>query len=155
MTNKFMITSVIAILVIGLSVLGLEVKNLRAEVAQLSSTPASAVQAQQPSVKAKFTQPNDWRLPSRSRWDPYSELTQIQQQMDQLFNQSFRGGLWPQRGPVDDLFSLNSDIKDNQDRYVVDMDIPGMEKENINVEVKNENDVKDIQSLIEIKLSIK
>ena len=34
-------------------------------------------------------------------------------------------------------YNLSTDIKDTRDEYVINMDLPGMDKNNINVEVKN------------------
>ena len=136
MTNKSITIGIMSILVAGLIFLGLEVKDLRADVSRLSTTPAQATSRQQV-TGPKSTRPDVWQPSSNNRWDPYAELAQIQSQMNRLFNESFSGGLWHQGIPGRDTHNLRTDINDTKDKYVIDMDIPGMEKENINVEVKN------------------
>ena len=137
MTNKLIAIGVIGVLVAGLILLGLEVKNLRAEVAQLSTAPLSTAKMHQQAMKPKFTQPADWWWSLNDRWNPYSELAQIQRRMNRLFNESFGGGLWQRGIPAGDTYDLSTDIKGTKNEYVISMDIPGMEKDQINVEVKN------------------
>jgi len=137
MTNKIIIIGVIGILVVGLVFLGLEMRNLRAEVSKLSADPGTFLQPHPQTVVPKFTRPNDPRLSLGHRWDPYAELSRIQNQMNRLFNESFTGGLFHGGLPAGHTYALSSDIKDSRNKYVINMDIPGMEKENINVEVKN------------------
>ena len=137
MAKRSIIVGVVTILVVGLIFLGVEVKKLRAEVTQLSGAPSSSINPSQQQSKQKFTPPDDWWGAFNNQWDPYSELAHIQRQMNRLFNETFRGGVWHKGVPADNTYELSSDIKENKDSYVISMDIPGMEKENINVEVKN------------------
>jgi len=70
--------------------------------------------------------------------DPYVEFAQFQRQVNQLFDKTSWNGL--QRGfSAGNSYQLATDIKDNKDKYIISMDIPVMEKQNINVEVKNNN----------------
>jgi HSP20 family protein len=141
MTNKIIIIGIMTVLITGLVVLGTQIQKLQAEVVKLSAAPATpkaaAAPAQQQPVRPRFAQPSGPGISYNDPWDAYSELARIQGQMDQLFNQTFRGGLWRGKMPGMDVYRLSSDIQDNQDKYVISMDIPGMDKENINVEVKN------------------
>ncbi len=127
MTNKLIIIAVITGLIIGIVSLGIEVKKLRAE------EPASATDTRQQQNPSKF--PDVWTA-AGNRWDPYSELMQFQNEMNKLFHETFRDELW-RMGNGENLYELNTDIKDNKNNYLISMDIPGMEKENINVEVRN------------------
>ncbi|MDP8266817.1 MAG: Hsp20/alpha crystallin family protein [Candidatus Aceula meridiana] len=159
MTNKIIIVGVIGVLVVGLVLLGFEVKNLRREVVQLSRRPiASAValrqqpmarsrqpqprqmqpkQTQPRQAQSKQMRPQDPRMSFYSQWDPYAEITQVQNQMRQLLDEESQGGLWYQELPSGNSYTLNSDVKDDKDKYIINVDIPGMEKENINVEVRS------------------
>ena len=137
MTNRAIIGLVVGILVAGLVLLGIEVKDLRAEVTQLSGSPLSALTGHQKQLRSSFTPPDSWWFSSNNRWDPYSELEHIQKQMNRLLDESFSGGLWRRGIPVGDNYDLSTDIKDTKDKYVINMDIPGMEKDNIDVEVRN------------------
>jgi len=139
MTNKSIIIAVIAILVVGLAYLGMEVKSLRREVTRLTGVPSQQTRQDPPQGGSQFTQlaADDWWPSFNSRWDPYSEMAQIQREMNRLFRESFRGGGRHRGASRANIYNLTTDIKDAQDKYVINMDIPGMEKENINVEVKN------------------
>ena len=137
MTNKIIIIGVVSILVVGLVFLGLEVKNLRAEITQLSRIPSATTHPDQQAVKPKFTRPDDPWLPVNIWWDPYDELSQIQSQMNRLFSETSRNKIWQRGFPDMNIYEVSKDIKDAKDKYIISMDIPGMEKENINVEVKN------------------
>jgi len=59
------------------------------------------------------------------QWDPFAEMRMMQQQMNQLMPDQM----------ID--FNPREDIKQTADAYIISMDIPGMEKDNISVEVKN------------------
>lgn len=71
-------------------------------------------------------------------WDPFQEFRNMRQQMDQMFNDSF--GRFRQAPDFQSLwdgttFSPSMDVKEQNDRYVIQMDIPGAEKSNLSVDV--------------------
>ena len=137
MASRLIIIGVIVIFVAGVVFLGLEVKNLRTEVGRLSAAPLSQMKPQRQAMGPRFTQPGDrWSLRSNG-WDPYSELARLQRQMNRLFDESFSGRSWRTGISAGDTYDLSTDIQGTKDKYVVSMDIPGMEKKNIDVEVKN------------------
>ncbi len=72
------------------------------------------------------------RGPSRSfdQWDPFAEMDLIQRSMNRLFADSFAGG-------APEFFNPRIDIKDTPNEYIITMDIPGMNKDNIEVKVEN------------------
>ena len=137
MAHKLVIIGVLVIFIAGLAFLGLEVKNLRTEVARLSTAPVSQMKPQRQARGPRFAQPDDWWSSRNNRWDPYAELTKIRRQMNRLFDESFSGGSWRSGIPVGNTYDLSTDIQGAKDKYVISMDIPGMEKKNIDVEVKN------------------
>lgn len=71
-------------------------------------------------------------------WDPFQELQHMRDQMGSMFDDSFSHfrmnsnvtNLWG-----DMAFSPSLDMKEEKDRYVVRMDIPGADKSNLNVSV--------------------
>lgn len=74
--------------------------------------------------------------------DPFQELEKIQRRMNQMFRSTFRRTL-PGSGagaamPKSLFYEPDLDIKESPDAYVIKLDIPGMDKDKINVEV-NEN----------------
>lgn len=58
-------------------------------------------------------------------WDPFAEMRMMERQISQMMKDNM----------VD--FNPKQDIKQTPDHYIVSMDIPGMEKDKINVEVKS------------------
>ncbi len=67
-------------------------------------------------------------------WDPFKEMRLMQQRMNQLFDDSFDRSFG---AGASGFLSPQTDIKAEDGRYVVTLDIPGMDKDTIDVEVKN------------------
>jgi len=70
-------------------------------------------------------------------WDPFSEMERIQKEMNRMFRDSssrgfLQGSLKPFTGS---FFDPEVDIRETESHYIVTMDIPGMEKDSINIEV--------------------
>ena len=73
-------------------------------------------------------------------WDPLNEMAAIHQRINRLFQDSLaRGFLEQNNGSLADqmIFEPSTDIKDTKDAYVVTADLPGIDKGQINVEVRN------------------
>ncbi len=66
-------------------------------------------------------------------WDPFAEMEAMQRDMYRMFD-SFNHGFGV---PQEDLFDPQMDIQQKGDQYVITIDIPGMQKDKINVEVKD------------------
>lgn len=140
-TNKTLL-AVIAVLIAGLVYLGLQVHSLQKEVALLSAR-EYPVQAQLPpqrtTLPRNVTGPQQHGISFEDDWDPFAEIRRIQEEMNRMFRDSFgRGqaqfGLFNEQIP----FDLETDIRETESGYIIKMDIPGMEKANINVEVKGQ-----------------
>jgi HSP20 family protein len=67
------------------------------------------------------------------RWEPFRELEQIQEQMQRLMQNVWspgatgNGGLWM---PV-------ADIEETDDAWIVEAEVPGVRREDINVELRD------------------
>lgn len=75
-------------------------------------------------------------------WDPFEEMNRMQQQIDQMFNQAFsRFQISPQfQGlTTEPVFSPRLDIQDSGKEYVVEIDMPGMDRANIEAKVENQD----------------
>lgn len=75
-------------------------------------------------------------------WDPFQEFRNMRQQMDQMFNDSFgRFQLSPDYYSLwgGTTFSPNIDVEEQNNNYVVRMDIPGADKSNISVKIDDRN----------------
>lgn len=73
-------------------------------------------------------------------WDPFQELRSMRQQMDQMFNNSF--GRFRMSPGFQSLwsgtpFSPSMDVEEQDDRYIVRMDIPGAEKSGLSVTIED------------------
>ena len=74
-------------------------------------------------------------------WDPLKEMQQMQDHMNKQFNDAF--GRFHQSERFEDLsgsagFTPNIDVKDEKDRFVVHVDLPGTENSNIDVRLNGQ-----------------
>lgn len=73
-------------------------------------------------------------------YDPFYEMEHIQQRMNRMFHDSFSRAM-DLSGPTflsqHTFFEPEIDINESGTHYVVKLDLPGMEKDQINVEVKD------------------
>ncbi|HEO64040.1 MAG TPA: Hsp20/alpha crystallin family protein [Candidatus Omnitrophica bacterium] len=75
-----------------------------------------------------------WR--SKEMWiNPFQDLERIQREMNRLFDSSLMG--WQGRGSglFEDAWSPAVDVYDSKDNIMVKADIPGMNKEDLDVSV--------------------
>lgn len=74
---------------------------------------------------------------SISRWDPFRDLLSLQERMNRLFEDS----LSRTKGPEEDIFSSSwipvVDIYETAEDMVMKAELPGMSREDISVEVKD------------------
>jgi HSP20 family protein len=67
------------------------------------------------------------------RWEPFNELEQLQEQMERLMQSAWspsgsgNGGAWI---PV-------ADIEETEDAWILEADLPGVERKDINVELRD------------------
>lgn len=66
-------------------------------------------------------------------WDPVGELDRIRQEIDQMFDAP-ANGLFNQ-GLFDRDFSPSLDVVENQDDYTVTVDLPGVNKKDLDISV--------------------
>lgn len=67
-------------------------------------------------------------------WDPFREMRWMQQRMNQMFDDSFDRNFGV---GASGFLSPQADIRAEDGRYLITLDIPGMDKDSIDVEVKN------------------
>jgi HSP20 family protein len=67
-----------------------------------------------------------------ARYDPLSEFNQMSQRMAQLFQQQ-----WPELPSLlgREAFTPLADVEETEDTYTIDLDLPGVDKEDIDIEV--------------------
>ncbi len=114
-----------------------EQKALRDEIQALKERTA----ALEKQLKAQ-TQPPVAHYSQRiePEWNPFSEMEDMQKEMNRMFNDSFWRGQ-ETLGFFDHRNMLNPDVdmKEDQNGYIVKLDIPGMDKNQINIEVQDKN----------------
>ena len=72
-------------------------------------------------------------------WDPLAEMGQMQREIDRMFRDSLGRGIGQTRlGLVDNpgLFDPTLDIKNTPESYLITMDVPGLDKSDLNIEVQ-------------------
>jgi HSP20 family protein len=77
-------------------------------------------------------------------WDPFEEMDQIQRRMNRLFRESMGRAMIDPTLNDSGAFSKNHffepdiDVKENGKNYVITLDLPGMDKDKINVTVSGQ-----------------
>ncbi len=124
-----MITAIAVILFVALGVQSYLFFQLKNQVDQISDKSVShSFQLPSMSLDDDFTNNNSW--------DPYQEMQRMQNEMEQVFGNSFS------------RFHLNSkntltkpprfDLKEQSDRYIATLDIPGGEPSSLDVNVEGQ-----------------
>lgn len=86
-----------------------------------------------PPADARRSQGDDTSCPTRSGsplWDPFHELGELRERMSGLLA---RGGLTG--AVVGTAWSPLADLEETDDAYLIDVDVPGVKRDDINVEV--------------------
>jgi HSP20 family protein len=75
--------------------------------------------------------------PAPARWEPFSELEQVTERMRRMLDQTFGGfGFGGASLPVEaGGWSPLVDIEEADDAYVVDAELPGVKREEVNIEL--------------------
>jgi HSP20 family protein len=68
------------------------------------------------------------------RWEPLSELEQVSERMRRFLDQTF-GGDWSSFLREADGWSPFVDIEETDDAYVLEAEVPGVKREDVNIEV--------------------
>ncbi|MBN2143446.1 MAG: Hsp20/alpha crystallin family protein [Candidatus Aureabacteria bacterium] len=69
-------------------------------------------------------------------WNPFEEMQRMREAMDHMFQNSlgrFKSSPNYKGLLQDDFFSPDMDLKEKEDQYIVRLDIPGMDKSDINI----------------------
>ena len=72
-------------------------------------------------------------------WDPFEEMESMQSMMNRLFRDSFSRGLRSRHGFTEHALSYNPDVdtRETDKDYIMRVDLPGIERDKINVKVEN------------------
>lgn len=67
-------------------------------------------------------------MPALARWRPFQELEELRQRLDRAFEETRGGG---------DGWTLAIDLQEQDDRYVLRADIPGLKPDDVHIEVED------------------
>lgn len=147
MKNQRLLVALVIVLTIGLIAEGVYLINLKKRVDSFGNASASSGSSS-PSKNTlipRFAQKGfdrDWYWDDffSDTWEPFEEMKHMQQQLNKMFNESFGRGLRSQgflpsaRG---NFFEPDIDVKEDKSHYMITMDLPGMDKDKIDVEIEN------------------
>jgi HSP20 family protein len=68
------------------------------------------------------------------RWEPLRELDQVTERMRQMLEQTFGGIGWSSPLVEREGWSPFVDLEETDDAYVVEAELPGVKRENVNIE---------------------
>src|SRR3954469_16744579 len=72
---------------------------------------------------------------SPDRWEPFSELEQVTQRMRRMLEQTI-GGAWPSPLLTEGAgWAPLVDIEEQDDAYVLEAEVPGVKREDVDIEV--------------------
>lgn len=79
------------------------------------------------------------RAQTRQRLDPFRDMLQMQREMERLFNDTLNpySGFPGFEATFEQEFQQAMDLRETADAFVVQMDLPGLEKSDISIEVKD------------------
>jgi HSP20 family protein len=79
-----------------------------------------------------MSQPTRQTGTSLTRSDPFSDVNQLAQRMGQLFEDQ-----WPNFPALlgRDGFVPQADVEETEDSYLIDMDLPGVDRDDVDIEV--------------------
>ena len=69
------------------------------------------------------------------RWNPFSEMSLLQNQMNRLFDSALHG--WPEDANGTTHWSPAADIYETADEFVVTLDLPGVDPKMVDLSVEN------------------
>jgi len=72
--------------------------------------------------------------PKTELWDPFSNLTDIQEEMNRLFDTSLRRA---SRGDFEGAFLPAIDVVEEKETYLVKAELPGLTKDDVNVSLQD------------------
>ncbi|AGB48988.1 molecular chaperone (small heat shock protein) [Methanomethylovorans hollandica DSM 15978] len=73
-----------------------------------------------------------WTPVRTARWDPFDEMRQMQQQLNSMFKDMTMGDRWTEADTLAPLV----DVQDRGDKLLVTADLPGVDKQNVNIDVQ-------------------
>ncbi len=70
------------------------------------------------------------------RWDPFRDLTALHDRMNRLFDETMSRSRAAEPSELTGSWSPSVDVYENADRYVLVAELPGLRKEDVQIELK-------------------
>ena len=148
MKNNKILIGLVVVLFIGLIAEGLYMVRLQKKIKSLEGPFGFENHFSDPFLKHKsffwgkypgFDFFSDFDSFFDKNWGPFREMEKMKRRIDKMFKESF-----PRLTPYKNMpfyqygsfFNPDMDIRENKDSYVITMDVPGMDKSKIDIEVK-------------------
>ncbi len=135
MTKENALLALGALLLIVLCIQSYSIFQLNSRVLELSSpqNQAPAFNSKMPDIALQPAKPAD-KFFKPLPWNPYEEMQQMQQEMEQLFNDSY--SRFHINAPLDSLNKLaDADLQENTDHYIVTINAPGADISSLSVKL--------------------
>lgn len=133
MTKEKAMLALGALLFIVISIQSYSIFQLNTRISELSSPKNQALpfSSKSPNLAAQPINPAD-KFFKPDPWNPYKEMQQMQQEMEQLFNDSY--SRFHINAPLESLNKLaDIDLQEKPDQYIVTMDAPGADLSSLSV----------------------
>lgn len=69
------------------------------------------------------------------RWEPLRELEHVGERMRRMLDETFGGLSWPAFAEQQEGFQPHVDIEEEDEAYVVEADLPGVERDDVTIEL--------------------
>ena len=111
-----------------------DIEVLRQQIQRLQER-IKQLEASRSPVESKDSLGPMWR--QRDLWDPFAEMERMQEEMDKMFQDSFRFGGPSSRGMFksDMYYDDNFDMKEEKDKYVIKFDMRGLNKDKLDIDI--------------------
>ncbi len=70
-----------------------------------------------------------------NNWNPFAEIERMQKRIDKILKNSYRLNILNKKN-VKSFFEPDIDIKETPEEYIIRLDLPGMDKDKINIEIR-------------------
>lgn len=71
------------------------------------------------------------------RWDPFKEMTTLQERMSRLFDEAIGRGRRPDEDYITGSWMPSVDVRETKDGLVIQAEIPGVDAKDVQVSVEN------------------